>query len=77
MTIVSPNLGNGGQAASLGSKIGCQDTSRDWERRVEGFREHIAVDGSLKGVSGRDAARGLADYVKDSEPWAMLAEMEV
>ena len=53
------------------------DTSRDWERRVEGFREHIAVDGSLKGVSGRDAARGLADYVKDSEPWAMLAEMEV
>ena len=25
-----------------------------------GFREHIAIDGSLNGVSGRDAACGLA-----------------
>ena len=29
------------------------NTSRDWDRGVEGFREHIAVDGSLKEVSGR------------------------
>ena len=27
------------------------DTSREWDRISQGFREHIAVDGSLKGVS--------------------------
>ena len=34
------------------------DASRHWNRRVEGFREDIAIDGSSKGVSGRDAACG-------------------
>ena len=34
------------------------DTSREWDRKVGGFREHIAIDGSLNGVSGRDAACG-------------------
>ena len=29
---------------------------REWDREVEGFREHIAIHGSLKWVSGRDAA---------------------
>ena len=24
------------------------DTSRDWDRKVEGFRDNIAIDGSLK-----------------------------
>ena len=49
------------------------DTSRDWDRRVQGFREHIAIDGSVKGVSGRDAACGWEvvhlDHDKEEEPW--------
>ena len=32
------------------------DTLRTWDRSVEGFRNHIAIEWSLKGVSGRDAA---------------------
>ena len=55
-------------------------------RRVACFREPIAIDGSLKGVSGRGAACGWAfehlDYNKEEEPWyttpdTMLAEWEV
>ena len=45
------------------------DASRNWDRRIEGFREHIANDGSLKRVSGRDAACRSSlvhrDYDKD------------
>ena len=47
-------------------------TSREWDRKIEGFRGHFAVDGSLKGVSGRDAARGWAVVQLDNdkeEPW--------
>ena len=36
------------------------ETSLEWDRKVEGFREHIAIDGSSNGVSGRDAACGCA-----------------
>ena len=43
-----------GQVASLGSKIGCE-TPLDWDRRTEGFREHIAVDGSAREREGRRA----------------------
>ena len=37
------------------------DTSREWCRKVEGFREHIAIDGSLKGSvrTGRDMWMGV------------------
>ena len=31
----------------------------DWNRRVEGYREHIAIDGSVKGVSGRECGMWL------------------
>ena len=34
--------------------------------QVEGFRNHIAIDGSLEGVSGRDAARDRAVVQFDS-----------
>ena len=48
------------------------DTSRDWDRRVEGFREHIAIDGSVTRISRRDAACGWAvvqlEYDKEEEP---------
>ena len=27
--------------------------SREWDRKVEGFREHIGIDSSLKGTSGQ------------------------
>ena len=29
-----------------------------WDRRVQGFREHFAIDGSSTGVSGREAVCG-------------------
>ena len=50
------------------------DTSRDWDRKLEGTREHITIDVSFKGVSGRDAACGWAvvrlDYDTEEEaPW--------
>ena len=53
---------------------------------MEGFRDHIAIDGSLKGVLGRDVACGWAvvqlDHDKEEEPWCaifctMAAEFEV
>ena len=62
------------------------ETSRDWDRRIEGFCEHIANDGSLEGVSGQDLACGWAEvqfyYEKKDEPWyaicgTMLAELQV
>ena len=62
------------------------ETTRSWDRRVEGFRHHIAIDGSLQGVSEKDAAGGLPvvqlDYDREEEPWyaawcTFLAEMEV
>ena len=31
-----------------------------WDRRREGFREHIAIDGSLREFSGRDAVLWMA-----------------
>ena len=34
------------------------------DRRMEGFREHIAIDGSFRGMSGRDAACGLCGTVR-------------
>ena len=47
--------------------------SRDCDRRVGGFCEHIAIDGSSQGASGRDAACGWAvvqlDNDKEEEPW--------
>ena len=53
---------------------------------VEGFRNHIAISGSLKGVLGKDAACGWAvvqlDCDKEEEPLyasggTLLAELEV
>ena len=52
------------------------DTSWEWHRKTEGFREHIAIDGSLNGYSGRDAACGWAvaqlDHNKAEEPWKTI-----
>ena len=49
------------------------DTSQDWDRRIEGFREHVAIGRSLKGISSTDAACGWAvvqlDYDKEEETW--------
>ena len=42
------NVAGTGQAASLGSIIGFRLGTR-----VEGLRDHIAIDGSLSGVSGK------------------------
>ena len=56
------------------------------DRRIIGVREHIATDGSLRGISGRGAACGLAvvqvDHNKEEAPWCassgtMLAKLEV
>ena len=61
-----------GLRASLGSSIGFRRHHGPGDRRVEGFRNHIAIDGSLKRVSGRDAACGWTEvqlkYDKE-EPW--------
>ena len=63
--------------ASLGSRRGS---------RMEGFRSHVAICGSVKGVSGKDAACGWAvvqlDCDTEEEPWlaiygSILAELEV
>ena len=62
------------------------DTPSEWDRRIEGFREHMAIDDSLLAVSGTDAACGWAvvqlDCVKVEEPryaiyGRMLAELAV
>ena len=45
------------------------DTSRSWVRREEGFRNHIASDGSLNQASGRDAACG---WARKKEPWESI-----
>ena len=42
------------------SKSWTQKWIANTSRRVEGFRDHTAIDGSLKGLSGRDAACGWA-----------------
>ena len=36
------------------------ESSRSWDKRVESFRNRIAVDGFLKKISGKDAACGRA-----------------
>ena len=55
------------------SKTGFLKHQRKWGRRVACFREPFAIDGSLKGVSGRGAACGWvfehSDYDKEEEPW--------
>ena len=52
---------------------------------MDGFREHIAIDGSLNRVSGLDAAYGWAsvklDFDQEQESWyaiycRMLAEVD-
>ena len=43
------------------------DASREWDWKVEGFREHIAIDASLKGVSRRDASCGWAVVQLDND----------
>ena len=48
------------QVANIGSKRGSLTLFHAWDRRVEGFREHIAINCSLKRVSGRDTASGWA-----------------
>ena len=62
------------------------DASQDWDRRMKNFREHIAIYGLLKRVSGLDAACGWAlvqlDQDMTEEPWSaiygtMLAALEV
>ena len=49
------------------------DITWEWDGRMEGFREHMAIDGSLKGVSGRGAALECTvvqlDHDKEEEPW--------
>ena len=53
---------------------------------MEGFRNHMAIDGSLKGISVKDVACGWAvvqlDYDKEEEQWyatygTRLAELYV
>ena len=60
-----------GTAADHGYRKGSSDTSQDWARKVEGFGEHIAIDGSLKGVSGREPGCGCAVQLdlNEEEPW--------
>ena len=62
------------------------DASRDWDRRMKSFRDHIAIYGLLKRLSGLDAACGWAvvqlDQDMSEEPWyaiygTMLAMLEV
>ena len=52
---------------------GISETSRPWDSRVEGYCNHIAIAGSVKGVSGKDAACDWVveqvDYDKEQEPW--------
>ena len=55
----SHNVGKIGKVASLGSNSGSLTSCMVW-REEAGFREHIATDGPLKGVSGRHAACGRA-----------------
>ena len=78
-----PHVAGNGQAVSPENKGGCQTPLRRETEERKGFRAHIAVVGSLKGVSGRDAACGWAlvqrDYDQKEEPWyatygSMLAE---
>ena len=68
----------------MGSKPWKQKLKKN--RGVQGFRNPIAIDGSLNRVSRRDAACGWAvvqlDHDKEEEPWydmcgTMLDELEV
>ena len=61
------------------------DTSPAWDRRMNGFREHIASYGSQKGVSERHVTCGWAvvqlDYDTAEDPWyaisgTVLAKLE-
>ena len=56
------------RAASHGIRKWVSDTSWEWNRKVGGVRQHIAIDGSLKRIRGRDAACGCA---------VLLAELEL
>ena len=63
------------------------ETSLKWDRRrIEGFREHMVIDGLSSRVSGRGAACGWAverlDCDKEEERWyatyrTMLAKLMV
>ena len=81
-----PTFGKDWNSSKSWKQKSSSDTSRDRCRRAEGFRKHIAIDDSLEGVSGRDAACGWAvvqlDCGKKEEPryaiyGTMLAELEL
>ena len=72
-SVSHPTVGERWVGSQLWWQQWISETSRWWDRRVESFRNHTAIDGSLEGVSGRDAACGWAvvqlDYDKEEEPW--------
>ena len=48
----------------------------DWDTKVEGFRDHIGINGSLDGISGRGAVCGWSvvhlDFDEEEDPWCAI-----
>ena len=68
-----PKCGGNWAGSELWKLLWITEASRSLDRRTEGFRNHLAIDGSLNGVSRKDAARGWAvvqlNYDKKEESW--------
>ena len=64
-----PHFDNKQKSSKSWDQKWVSDTSWEWDRKVGGVRQHIAIDGSLKRIiRGRDAACGCA---------VVLAELEL